>query len=143
MDSRWDDATRDRATGLPNAAIFRDRLARALEHGRRRSQGVCVILAGVASADSEEVARAGHRLNGAIRASDTVARFGGSDLALILPGLGEHADLAGVVERLRQSARGELRRIGVALAPADAEDVDSLLVVAQRRRDDSGSLLAG
>ena len=142
MEWRWEAATRDGATGLPNAAIFRDRLAQALEHARRRGHPVCVVVAGVDNPDAGDLARTGARLAGAIRASDTVARFGEADLALLRPRLGDPEDIETVLERLRRRTRGSVSGFGYAVAPEDAADPESLLFVAMRRREDAPSLLA-
>jgi GGDEF domain-containing protein len=139
---RWEAATRDGATGLPNAAIFRDRLLLALEHARRREQAVCVMILGVGGGDEDQLAQVGERLSASLRASDTVARFGSSDLALLLPGLRSAGDVEAVVERLRFQAGGRLTGFGHAVSPDDAEDAESLLLAATRRRDERASLLA-
>lgn len=139
MDWRWEAATRDRATGLPNAAIFRDRLAQALENGRRRGQPVCVMVATVGPGDVREVGLAGDRIGDVLRGSDTVARFGAWDLALILPDLGDPDDVLAVVDRIRAAAGGRVLGVGFAVSPDDAADAESLLFLAHRRRDEQAA----
>lgn len=140
MEWRWELATRDSATGLPNAAIYRDRLGVALEHARRQDRPLCVLLASLPPLEPAEIGEIGTAVAAAIRSSDTVARFGRHDLALVLPGLGEVTDVHGVVGRIRGASGGRLAAVGFAVAPADAADAESLLHVATRRRDDPASL---
>jgi diguanylate cyclase (GGDEF)-like protein/PAS domain S-box-containing protein len=88
-------ATHDGLTGLPNRALFLDRLERALAQARRWSGTIGVIYCDVdgfkavndqhghacGDAALAEVAR---RLVGAVRGSDTVARIGGDEFVVIV-----------------------------------------------------------
>ena len=135
MECRWEAATRDRATGLPNAAIFKDRLGQALENGRRRQQPVCVLVATIWPGDEHEVAVAGERIEAALRGSDTVARLGSRELGMILPGLGRRDHAAAVVERIRAASGGRLFSVGFAFS-GDAAGPEALLFLAQRRQEE-------
>lgn len=87
---------------------------------------------GHAAGDALLVALARH-LQAGVRADDVVVRFGGEEFAVLMPGL----DAAGASDRidaLRQRWRAGGARVtfsaGVAAAPTDGADLDTLLRVA-------------
>ena len=106
-------ALHDALTGLPNRALFLDRLGHALVRARGRSSEIAVLfldldhfklandgmghLAG--DAVLVEVAR---RLAGAARAEDTVARFGGDEFTILCEDVGTD-DARLVAERILTS----------------------------------------
>ena len=90
------DAFHDRLTGLPNRALFVDRLGRAVERCKRRAEASCAVLfldfdrfkvvndsLGHGIGDKLLVA-IGQRLTGSVREVDTVARFGGDEFTVLL-----------------------------------------------------------
>jgi diguanylate cyclase (GGDEF)-like protein/PAS domain S-box-containing protein len=93
-------AAHDGLTGLPNRTMFNDRLEQALLRNRRAKTLMAVMYLdadkfkavndtlGHAAGDAvlKEFAK---RLSAAVRATDTVARFGGDEFAAILENLGE------------------------------------------------------
>jgi diguanylate cyclase (GGDEF)-like protein len=133
----------DALTRLPNRALFHDRLVEALA----RVRNVAVLFVdldrfkqindtlGSAAGDTLLQFVAG-RLTNCVRSSDTVARLGSDEFAVMLvPGSHEVAAVAAkhVIEMF--TARFEIggrevgisASIGAAVAPADGEDADSLL----------------
>jgi len=141
-------ATTDVLTGLPNRALFGDRLDQALAVGRREEQGVSLLFIDLDRfknvndslghhCGDEVLVEVADRLRGSLRAGDTVARLGGDEFALLLFGASspEHAVTAAerVLAALRPSiAVGGVEffvsaSIGVALWPEDCSSRAELL----------------
>lgn len=139
---------RDLLTALPNRALFLDRLEIARDQTLRRER-----LLGVALLDLDGFKqvndRLGHeagdqllqavvqRLQAQLRSGDTLARMGGDEFGLLLPGLERLDDLEVVCERLLAAIRepqeihgeavGVSGSIGVTLYPLDDSDASTLI----------------
>jgi diguanylate cyclase (GGDEF)-like protein len=140
-------ALHDDLTRLPNRALLRDRLSRAVQtNAPGRSVGVLfldldrfklvndslghpagdALLQGVAA-----------RLHGAVRPEDTLARFGGDEFVVVCSDLDGPADAVDVARRLATAldapfavADSEVNvsaTIGIALAPDTTADPDELV----------------
>jgi diguanylate cyclase (GGDEF)-like protein/PAS domain S-box-containing protein len=138
----------DALTGLPNRALFADRLAHVLaRRGRETSTAVYFLdldrfkrindSMGHAAGDEvlREVAR---RLNGVLRPEDTVARFGGDEFTVLCESVGGVLEAVSIADRLQRPLReplmaggAELRlsaSIGVALVePGEIGDAQHLI----------------
>ena len=150
-------AMHDMLTGLPNRALFMDRLESA--HHRAQRHGGMFALVYVDVDRFKEVNDTwGHgagdavlielaaRLRGALRENDTVARLGGDEFALVLEELDDISDAHRLMERVTQSLQAPMRylrdgeeltlaiaaSIGVAAYPADGAEVDALLHAADQ-----------
>ncbi len=143
----------DQLTGLPNRALFHDRLEHALAHARRHERWVGVMFIdldnfkgvndslGHVAGDTllQEVAR---RLREQTREEDTVARLGGDEFAVVLSDLENRALAQRVAARVAAGSLAALAdpvvldggrevytgaSIGIALFPQDGDDPETLL----------------
>jgi diguanylate cyclase (GGDEF)-like protein/PAS domain S-box-containing protein len=110
----------DALTGLPNRALFNDRLAGAVERARRGGKVLALLfldidhLKGINDsrgheAGDELLTIAAERLLGAVRSVDTVARLAGDEFTVILEGLNEPADAEAVALKLVEAMRPAMR----------------------------------
>lgn len=157
-------AYHDALTNLPNQALFKDRLEQALALSRRNEQMLAVMLVnldrfktindtlGYVTADQLlcEVAK---RVVGCVRESDTVARFGSDEFALLLPQVTRPEDAAKVAQCISDGLSEAFRfqdqelfittSIGISLYPHDAKDSVALLKSAgtalNRAREQDGN----
>jgi diguanylate cyclase (GGDEF)-like protein/PAS domain S-box-containing protein len=109
----------DPLTGLPNRALFTDRLRHALERGRRERTPTSLIgidldgfkqvndVHGHPVGDEVLIALA-ERLTSVLRASDTAARVGGDEFSIVCENSGR-ADAEALAARLRTRASEPLR----------------------------------
>jgi diguanylate cyclase (GGDEF)-like protein/PAS domain S-box-containing protein len=133
----------DSLTGLPNRALFTDRLAHAIER-RGRAQATAVyfldldrfkrINDSLGHAAGDEVLREiAARVQRMLRPDDTVARFGGDEFTVLCESVGGVLEAVGVADRLQREIARPLRAggadlrltasIGVAIAEP-GEDAD-------------------
>jgi len=141
-------AYHDGLTQLPNRELFLDRLGVALVQARRQQSGVAVVFVDL---DNFKVVNdsLGHsvgdallrtlsrRLKSTVREADTVARFGGDEFTLFLPGVQDADDVLRIVRKLQDTLRAPVdldgrefsvhASIGVALFPQDAQDAEGLI----------------
>lgn len=103
-------ALHDALTGLPNRALLDDRITRGLEWSRRRGTHLGVIFLDVDRfkvindsmghpAGDELLSEVARRISGAIRASDTVARFGGDEFVVVCD-VANPAEVDGVAQKI-------------------------------------------
>lgn len=150
-------AMHDMLTGLPNRALFMDRLESA-HHRALRNGGIFALVYvdvdrfkevndtwGHAAGDAVLIELA-QRLRGALRENDTVARLGGDEFALVLEELDGIEDAHRLMARVSASLSLPLcyvhegaevplsiaASIGVAAYPADGSEVETLLHAADQ-----------
>jgi diguanylate cyclase (GGDEF)-like protein len=105
-------AFHDVLTGLPNRALFEDRLDRALARARRHpDQKVALLCLDVDRfkqvndtlghpAGDELIREIARRLSEVIRDTDTVARLGGDEFAIIQTGIRSRGDITALCKRV-------------------------------------------
>lgn len=147
-------ATHDPLTDLPNRALFADRLNAALAGAQRQGLAVGALMVDVddlkpindqfghACGDAVLVEVAG-RLGRCARGSDTVARIGGDEFAVVLSPLEAEGGIAAAIARLQDSLAPPFRfrdhditiraSIGGAVALAEADNPFGLLELADQR----------
>ena len=136
-------AVTDPLTGLANHRQLVNALESEIKRSRRTAQPLAVVLLDLDGlkqindrhghlTGSLAIQRVAEALLGSCRATDTAARFGGDEFALVLPETGEAAAwhvARGVVDRLATDAEKPNLSIsvGVAVYPGHGETVEALL----------------
>ena len=109
-------ALHDPLTGLPNRGLFLDRLDHALTRSRRTGSSLAVYFCDVDDfkdvndslghdAGDELLVALPPRLREALRASDTVGRFGGDELVILCEDLGSETEASRIAERIAEAFR--------------------------------------
>ncbi len=138
----------DLLTGLPNRALFNDRLEKALQHTRRSRKILAVLFIdldrfksindslGHAMGD-QYLQTIADRLKNCLRSEDTVARIGGDEFTIILENLPDEQVAISIANKIITSIAEPLHlegnkiipgaSIGISLYPNDGENGEALL----------------
>ena len=152
----------DTLTDLPNRTLFEDRLTQALAVGQRANQMLAILFVSLDQLNRvndtlghplgdlllKEVAS---RLRLCVIESDTVARFGGEEFAILLRTIGQTRDVLEIIGTIREVLKPSFdldgqelfgtASMGVSFFPLDGEDNQSLLKnagIALYRAKDAG-----
>jgi diguanylate cyclase (GGDEF)-like protein/PAS domain S-box-containing protein len=141
-------AYHDVLTGLPNRALFLDRLEMALSRAKRRHTNVAVLFLDLDrfkvindslghEPGDRLLAAVARRLEGALRPEDTVARFGGDEFTVLCEDMGADLEPVGIAERISRALATPFTlddrevflsaSIGIAVAPTEQARADVLL----------------
>ena len=117
LDQLIREAFRDALTGLPNRALFMDRLSHALTRAERGGANLAVLFLDLDrfkilnetlghEVGDRLLLEVGHRITSCLRPEDTVARLGGDEFALLLE---DTADLSGATA-MAERVSAEIQR---------------------------------
>jgi diguanylate cyclase (GGDEF)-like protein/PAS domain S-box-containing protein len=141
-------AHHDALTGLPNRVAFMEQLELALSAARLHGSRLALLFIDLDEfkrvndslghlAGDELLQQVGARITGTLRATDLVARFGGDEFMVLLPGAVDDAELRDVARKLLAAVaqpvpiEGRQMRvtpsIGVAVFPRDGESAHDLI----------------
>jgi diguanylate cyclase (GGDEF)-like protein len=141
-------AFHDALTGLPNRALFLDRLEHALARARRGHAALAVLFVDLDrfklindtlghGAGDELLVQAAQRLRATVREADTAARFGGDEFAILLEDDTHTEDATHVAQRLIDTLQEPFEvsgrevfvsaSVGIATSRAGQEDAAELL----------------
>jgi len=141
-------AYHDALTRLPNQSLFKDRLKQAIALSSRSNQIQAVLLVNVDrfktindslgyTAGDQMLKAIAQRLTSCVRESDTVARFGADEFAVLLMQLGRTQDAANTAKAIKQAVEQAFlidgrelfitSSIGISVYPQDGRDTATLL----------------
>ncbi len=143
------EALHDALTGLPNRALFEERLQESLERAARvTGRQVAVLFIDLDkfkrvndsyghAAGDQLLQEVGRRLRRAVRSEDTVARFGGDEFTVLVDSARNLREVEVVVERMHEAIRQPLEvasaelvvsaSVGVVLSRPEERDPNALL----------------
>ena len=144
-------AYHDALTDLPNQVLFKDRLRQAIALSRRNEHLQAVLLLNIDrfktindslgyTAGDRLLQSVAQRLTSCVRESDTVARFGGDEFAVLLTNIPRAQDAANVARAIKQALDQAFlfedqeifvaSSIGISMYPHDGRDTAGLLKTA-------------
>jgi diguanylate cyclase (GGDEF)-like protein/PAS domain S-box-containing protein len=141
-------AYHDLLTGLPNRALFMDRLTNAISHARRLKSRLSVMFLDLDSfkyvndtlghdTGDALLKKVAERLKECLRESDTLARLGGDEFIVLLPHVESVATTKTVAGKIVRAIKEPLHianhelcvttSIGIAMYPEDGASADALI----------------
>lgn len=146
-------ANHDSLTGLPNKLLFGDRLDEVIALSERDGRGFALLYLDLDrfkpvndalghTAGDELLKSVARRIQAQVRESDTVARIGGDEFTVILPGISERGKAEIVARKIVTSLAASFElgaqkdsvsiggSVGIALYPGDGADAAALIAAA-------------
>jgi diguanylate cyclase (GGDEF)-like protein len=141
-------AYHDLLTGLPNRALFKDRLSQAMVHAKRHGQTMATLFLDM---DHFKVVNdtLGHlvgdgllqalaqRLRGCLREGDTLSRIGGDEFMVLLPHIRTRDNAAYIAQKIIAALKQPFNvednelyasmSIGIAIFPDDGDNIETLI----------------
>lgn len=138
-----ENALRDQLTGLPNRRLLTDRLGHETGRALRLRQKLALVIVDIDhfkqindgyghKVGDQVIVMVGHCLQEQLRRSDTVCRWGGDELVLLLTDIGDAAKVGLVCAKLMQAVKEQAIEAGItapvslsmgsAIFPDDATD---------------------
>lgn len=148
-------ASFDPLTKLPNRSEFERRAADAIANAERQDSAICLLLFDLNGfkivndtyghhAGDEMLRVVGSRLRKAVRDDDIVARWGGDEFVVMMPGIGDSEMGAKRAQQLAEQVSGRTRlegvpealrvrvSVGVAIWPRDGAELHQLVEAADQ-----------
>lgn len=141
-------AYHDTLTGLPNRALFQERLKYAIKHAKRYKKNMALFFIDLDhfkeindslghTVGDDLLKEVTNRFNSLIRDDDTLARLGGDEFTIIMENLEKVHNASILAEKLQQSLSDPIHidehtiyitcSIGISAYPQDSQDAESLL----------------
>jgi len=141
----------DSLTGLPNRALFRDRLEHAIAKTRRKGNKLALMFLDLDrfkeindslghTVGDEVLQVVGRLFKDSLRDVDTIARLGGDEFTIILDDLNDVEQASGIAERIRETLAAPMvingqeifvtASIGIAIFPINGRDIEELIQAA-------------
>ncbi|SEP58735.1 PAS domain S-box-containing protein/diguanylate cyclase (GGDEF) domain-containing protein [Ectothiorhodospira magna] len=141
-------ATHDPLTRLPNRALIKDRLTKALQRSQRSQQCVALLFIDLDhfklindthghEAGDQLLVHVANRLLEQVRPGDTVGRLGGDEFVVLCENIDQNLQIERLAERINDALRLPLQlehqtvvctaSIGLALGQGDIADADAML----------------
>jgi diguanylate cyclase (GGDEF)-like protein/PAS domain S-box-containing protein len=141
-------AFHDSLTSLANRALFKDRVDHALQRTKRQTPSVAVLFLDLDgfkevndslghAAGDRLLIQVAERLHSCVRPSDTMARFGGDEFAVLIEDASDDIDVVQVADRVLEGLRQPFEvngrelhvrgSMGIARMESDVDGADQLL----------------
>ncbi|OSM01448.1 putative bifunctional diguanylate cyclase/phosphodiesterase [Magnetofaba australis] len=141
-------AFKDALTGLPNRALFHDRLSQEIAIAKRNRTGLMLFFMDLDrfkhvndslghDIGDQLLKEVAGRMRGALREADTVSRLGGDEFTIILPGLLTEKNAGSIAQKVIDSLHDSFRlegheifvgaSIGIACYPQDGQQMGELI----------------
>ena len=144
----WRQAYHDALTGLPNRALFEDRLSQLIMMSDRQDVHLAIMFIDLDrfkqvndtlghDVGDQLLKIVAERISACLRSGDTVARMGGDEFTALLPGITQPEDVIKVAQKVLESLAQPIEvaghelyapgSIGISMYPTDGHDVQTLL----------------